>query len=274
MIQSLLEEDDVTYGKQGPALKERLYGAPRTSNFERSVFRQVVRQFDLDPQPRLRWLVEGDTEEGFISRYAELCHINLAHSGTEVVNLRGLGGLESNRTRTLLKLSQNEEVFSFVSIDHDKIFKNPGILQTYAQQKLLPAGYKVYHPDFEEKNFTLEELAETANRFAEMRGVDCQITSKDIQDEMTEAKLPVGKSIVRLWRRFKFYDGKGIEWGQALADIAFDHDASPDISQDDGKRPAIYIFDLLLRAQSSNYKFTVEKSYVDNEGRVIINDNS
>ena len=38
---------------------------------DRSVFRNVVRQFGLDPQPRFRWVIEGQTEEGFIRRWAE-----------------------------------------------------------------------------------------------------------------------------------------------------------------------------------------------------------
>lgn len=265
----LLEEDDVAYGQQGPAVKQRMYGKRRTTEFDRSVFRHVVRQFDLDPQPRLRWLVEGSTEVGFIEEYAKRLHLNLDNSGIEVINLQGLGSLEGERTRTLLRISRQEEIFAYVSIDHDGLDKNPKILSHYAEQGLLIAGFHIHQPNFEEANFTLEELAMAASNYASSPEFSCHITAEDIQLRMSETGFAAAKAIEGIWQSRTFTEGKGTDWGRCLAEVAFDYEAPAGIPNQDGVRSVVHIFELLQRARSSNYKFTVENTFVDGEGKVV-----
>ena len=271
-IVGLLEEDDVRYGAQGPAVKERLFGNPRTIDFDRSVFRQVVRQYHLDPQPRLRWLLEGATEEAFVRRFAEHHHLDLTRIGIEVIDMHGLGGLEGERVNTLLRISSEEEVFAYVTIDFDKIKKNPRILKKYADDKLLPAGFRIYKPDFEGDNFTLEELAEFANSLAQQQepGGDA-ITAEEIRQEMASSGKPVGDAIVSLSSRLDrmWYLQKGPGWGQVLADFAY---ANPNKGGPTGQeRKIVHSFTLVARAQTSNYRFTVLDSHVDECGNVVLN---
>ena len=261
----LLEEDDVIYGQQGPDVKQRMYGDKKTTNFDRSVFRQVVRQFDLDPQPRLRWLIEGETEQEFIYRLAELSRIDLHQWGVEVVSLHGLGGLDSERTRTLLSLSQGEEVFAAMAIDHDGIKKNPGILQTYAKQRLLPAGFKVFTPDFERANFAIEEMAAVANLIGTEKGLSESITAKMVSRKMQANGITARKVVFSLLNNCL----NARDWGIALADQAFNHCAPSEVRNTGAEREIISMFKAQLRARTSNYKFTVEGSCVDDEGKVV-----
>lgn len=43
--QELLEENDAKYGPRGPLVKTRLYGVPRTADFNRTAFRRIAREF-------------------------------------------------------------------------------------------------------------------------------------------------------------------------------------------------------------------------------------
>ena len=70
--------------EEGRQLNAFSVGEPRTADYNRSVLRRLLRQYQLDPQPRLTWFVEGDTEEAFIKHYAALRHIDLGIAGIEV----------------------------------------------------------------------------------------------------------------------------------------------------------------------------------------------
>lgn len=259
------EEDDVGYGQQGPTVKQRVYGSPRTTDFNRSVFRQVVRQFDLDPQPRLRWLVEGDTECWSILRLAARSGIDLRQWGVEVVSLQGLGGIESDRTRTLLTISQEEEVFVSIMIDYDGIQKNPGILRHYSQQGLVPAGFRVFNPNFEEASFSLQELVDIGNKLSTLNELDKCLGYGDVAKRMKTRRESARRAIFGLLgNRISAKD-----WGEALANHAFERDAALQSSKDGDDRDVVTLFQMNLRARSSNYKFTVEESYVDESGRVL-----
>lgn len=270
----LLEEDDAINGAQGPVFKQSLYGSPRTTDFNRSVFRNVVRQFQLDPQPRLRWLVEGSTEKAYLERYAELQHVDLDRAGIELIDMHGLGGLEGDRVRTFLRISSEEEVFAFVSIDLDNIQSNPGILQTYAKDKLLPSGFKTFDPDFEEDNFTFQELAVIANDLALQHGLTGNpITEKEIRYEKEISGKAVANVIEKLSRlpERTWNLEKGHDWGEALANFAYFNPNK--VGAPESEREIVRIFTLLLRAQTSNYRFTLSGSHVDEDGNVVPNGN-
>lgn len=264
----LLEEDDVRHGPASQDVKERFFGSRRTVDFDRSVFRRIARSFDLDPQARTTWLFEGSTEGGFIHRVAERLHIDLVRAGIEVVNLNGLGGLHSDRVLVMLERFQREEIFPFVTIDLDKDPTGPNLLRHYASQDLLPAGYRVWDPDFEQANFTLDELAGTATALAREDGVEVNVTGQAIGEEMEAHNLPAGRAVKRILRRDHYYQGKSARWGAALADCAFEHSLPSSIGEN-GKRPMLKYFEALLRGQTSNYQTTVSTTKVDPNGELI-----
>ncbi|MDA1283142.1 MAG: hypothetical protein O2921_11100 [Chloroflexi bacterium] len=262
----LPEEDDALHRDQGPVVKERLYGRRVTTDFDRTVFRQVVRQYHLDPQPRFRWLVEGDTEIGYIKRTAETHAVDLEQAGVELINLHGLGGIDSDRTRTLLEMSRLEEVFAYISLDHDGIKKNPGILVHYAKQGLLPAGFQVFEPDFESENFTVAEIADAANHQAELEGSnDVKFTTEEIQKRQQAKGIPIGKAIETLASSKRLKVAKGEAWGAALADIA----GKDAVELRDSHRPISQAFARTLQANDSSYLATVTRTRVTETGELV-----
>lgn len=265
----LLEEDDVRYGPQSPAAKARLYGAPRTADFDRTVFRRIAREFDVDPQARTTWFLEGATERGFVERLAAREHIDLVLNGIEIMDLEGVGGLASNRFRALLERFRREEVFAYVSIDREHGGKHLGLLRKYAADGLLPAGFTIWEPDFESANYTLAELAGVANTVAAENGVAVTITAQDIQLAMRRDRRPAGEAIKQLWRAGKFYGGKGEAWGAALADWAIDHPCPVELADKHGDRPNAALISLLLTGQRSHYQLTADEFMADSLGRLV-----
>jgi hypothetical protein len=266
---TLLEEDDVIHGPQGPVVKHRLYGARRTADFDRSVFRQILRSFDLDAQARMLWFVEGDTEEGFVRRFAERTHLDLLRAGIDLMNLNGLGGLASDRFRALLERLQREEVFPYVTVDREQQNDHLRLLQHYARQGLLPAGFRVWDPDFESGNFSVAELLAVANRVAEAAGVEGSLTEQGVLNEMAIRQWPIGRAIQQQWGRISVPGGKGRAWGAALADWVDEHALRTGLDDESKLRPIESVVRLLLRAQWSDYRFTVEDSEVDSMGQVV-----
>lgn len=267
--QQLPEEDDVIYGPQSSQFKARFYGADRTADFDRMVFRRIVRSFDLDPQPRMVWFVEGPTEEAFIKRLACLWHTDLNRGGVEILNLRGVGGLASDRLSELLELFRRHEVFPFISIDEDGGGEHLRLLRNYAARGLLPAGFKVWQPAFEEANFSIPELAAVAKKVATEGGVACAVSAQDIESEMATSEIPAGKAIERLWQRAKFYGRKGANWGRSLAKCTMVSLPDRERSISDELRPIEGLVLYLLRAQHSSYQATVSGYEVSACGKLI-----
>jgi len=265
----LLEEDDVIYGPQGPDVKRRFYGSPRTADFNRTIFRRIVRDFDLDPQARTTWFIEGDTEEAYIKRIADRLHIDLDRAGVEVMNLNGLGGLASDRLMELLERFQREEVFPFVSIDSDARQEHLRCLRNYASKGLLPIGFKVWNPNFEASNFTYDELANVANQMAKDAGFAADIIPAEIELEMTRSSQPIGKTIEKLWNKRLFFGNKGTAWGKALADWASNNPCPASYADSEGNRPINALLFRLLRGQLSSYWETVKHEAVDNNGNLV-----
>jgi hypothetical protein len=268
----LLEEDDARHGPGGPAAKERLYGAPRTADFDRAVFRRIARRFDLDPQARTTWFVEGYTEVGFIERLSQHLHLDLPQSGVEVMNTRGLGSLAKDHLRGLLERYRREETFVFISADQDDGGNHLRQLRIYGAEGLASAGFRVWRRDFEEENFTLEDLALAANFYAKRDGIDTEITAEDIRavvESGGERRVPVGDALERLWRRAYFYGGKGIRWGEALADWLFESGALTSEGGYQSERPIVETMRRVLRGQWSDYQATAQLCTIDADGHVV-----
>jgi len=265
----LLEEDDVGYGPQGPAVKQRLYGSPRTADFNRTTFRRIVRSFDLDPTARTTWFVEGETEEAYINAMAKNMHIDLEKAGLDIMNVHGLGGLAGRNLRSLLERFQSEEIFSFVSVDRDRCAKHLHDLQNYAQKGLLPIGYEIWEPDFEMINFTLEELAEIANNMARHDGIISAISAVELKRDMDKTQEPIGKVIKRLLGRHKYYGMKGLKWGTALSDWVISHACPVDIADDKGNRRIDSKLLWMLQGQQSEYWGTAVHFKVDGKGKLV-----
>lgn len=267
--QRFLEEDDVRHGPHGQVVKQGLYGSKRTTDFNRRIFRRIAREFGVDPQARTTWFVEGDTEEAFIQRMAQHFHVDLLTAGLDIENLNGIGGLKSDRLQGFLARLQREEVFAFVSVDRDDRREPLRWLRQYAARDLLPAGFRVWEPDFEGANFSLDELAQVASGVAVQASIPLSLRAEDIRREMDERKLPAGKAIERLWSAAHFPGGKGPMWGQALANWAVQQPSPPSIADGAGDRPVVALLLHFLRNQHSDYPATLEMFEVTSSGALV-----
>jgi len=265
----LPEEDDFQSGSEYPQMKRAIYGAARTADYDRAILRRIARDFDIDPQPRVTWFVEGETEEACIRRIAARRKLDLGQIGIDLLNLKGLGGLASDRLRSSLQTFQHEEIFPYVSVDHDRVARSRRDLQWHASQRLLPIGYTVWEPDFEAANFSLEELAQIATKMATDGGFPTSISPDDLRAEIDTAGVPVGKAIEKIWNRMKFYGNKGEQWGQYLAEWIVTSPCLDPLAMEHGKRPIDALFTRLLRIQMVDYSLTVAEYRVDENGECV-----
>lgn len=247
-VTDLPDEDLVRLGSQVPDFKARFFGSRTTTDGNRSVFRNVVRQYDLDPQPRVRWFVEGETEIGFIERWAALRHVSLDRAGIELINLKGVGKLESSIVRAFLTLSQQEEIFVAMTVDGDgQTTERRRVLEKMSDSGLLPGGYTIFDPDFETHNFTLEMLSAASALLADADPVPSSALVT------TPGSKNAGHDIVRkaYWERYAVEIPKGRVWGRALADTLIgtpQADAAPIDEQ----------FTRLIRGSRTNYRFSTK----------------
>lgn len=268
----LLEEDDARHGPGGPAAKERLYGAPRTADFDRAVFRRIARRFELDPQARTTWFVEGYTEVGFIERLSKHLHLDLPQSGVEIMNIKGLGALAKDHLRGLLERYRREETFVFISADQDDGGDHLRILRIYGREGLASAGFRVWRRDFEEENFSIDELASAASFYANRGGINAQITADEIRCVMNSGngrRIPVGDALERLWKRAFFYGGKGLGWGEALADWVFESGELSSVRSREKQRPVVETIKRVIQGQWSDYQATAQLCIIDDDGNVV-----
>lgn len=262
----LFEEDDYQSGPRRQYAKKRKYGTHRAGDVTREGLWRIVRSFGLDPQIKATWFLEGDTEIAFFRRVAEAHGVDLDGAGLILYNLGGNRGLNDKNValRHLLKQCRENGTFTLAAIDHDQQGGTSHLddVQRMANQGLLTAGYKIWDPDFEEANFSLEELAAAATQFAQRYNPDISITAADIASRMQEKDAPAGKAIEGILSSQRIFDGKGQQWGQCLADVAL---TNP------GNRPVFDVFRMLVRAQLADFDGTVEHFTIDNTGGLIEN---
>ncbi len=264
----LLEEHDMS--KIGDpseirAFNQRFYTSARIADADRTVLRRIIREFDLDPQPRMTWFVEGDTEDAFLKHYAAAMHADLAKIGVEVMNVEGVGGLDSRRLRLLLDRFKREECFTFASVDADKRNDHIRQLRVFGRDEVLSLGWHLFEPDFEGANFTIEELVAVAKGMAAADGYELDLSVDRVRDRMDQTKEAVGKALENLASL-----AKGTAWGEALSQWAIEHEECPEELRDaQGNRPIKTLLLQARRAQTSSYYATVRDLKVDQNGKRV-----
>ena len=165
--------------------------------------RPLVRQHGLDPGLRVLWLVEGDTEEGFIRQYALRLGIDL----DSYVDLRNAGGDGAFKKQLAVldgefKSARREQQFVTVTFDESESVRNR--LIALLHQELINIRFTISNPDFEIQNFTVRQLVEVS--FDWSRDEKHQVLS-----DPTRFSLDVEKRI----------HNKALGFEKAFNDIAF-----------------------------------------------------
>ncbi len=259
----LPEEDDQRFGRfEERGLKERLYGSPRLLDGDPRVTTEYLRFQRLDYRPRVRWYVEGDTEDGAISS------VLTSHGASfvQVVNLRGQvveKGVLSFRDS--LRTDIEHQIFSFVTIDADDE-DNTRVLRTAASQDELFGRFFLSEPDFEIGNFAINELEEILLEAATENGA-----KTEDRPLLSLASPRSGKEVLEQARKLlPEYLGrikKDREWGQRLMSYAW---KSPQRCDTETKRPVVEAVEEAVRTKLYPYEISRRGHRVNPEnGRLV-----
>lgn len=211
----------------------RRYGGE--TQFGNPVFmRPLVREYGLDPSPRVLWLVEGRTEKGFITKYVDRTGEDMLRFVTIEV-LHGDGSVKKVPAwlKGRLISARNDQCFVTVTLDDsDKIRKN---IDDFKVQGLINIPYVLNGPDFENETFRDENDGLPIDHLLNAMLYGLDIPPSDIGQIKEESKGGYNKSkggINRLIKAFNdaikrhkdpaFQISKGEEWGKKMADYLSD----------------------------------------------------
>ena len=205
---------------------ERIYGSqPKFGNPE--FLRAVVRGFGLDPAFRVRWLVEGQSEEGFILRYTERLRANIR----EFVTIRNFRGESTFKDKIPavdadLRAAREEECFVTLTFDDDSDGTRRRVEGLLAKG-LVNLRFVLNKPDFELGNFTVDQLVAVAAAWASDLSKPINMDQETLVRDVS-ARIDLGikfeKALndVLYSNNEQFKLNKGPKWGERLADLLFD----------------------------------------------------
>ena len=183
----------------------------------------MVRHCGLDPAFRVRWLVEGETEEGFIIEYLK----SLGAVADEFVTIQRFGGdgaftKESPAIDAQLRDARKEQCF--VTLTFDKSDKARDRVKRLIKVGLVNFPYILNYPDFERANFTVDQLVTIARSWAAELNYDTALWPEDLTEKVEQRLREKGgqdfkkalDAVLRCHSTFKL--SKGHEWGARLAD--------------------------------------------------------
>lgn len=200
---------------------ENRYGSqPRFGDPE--FLRAVVRQHGLDPAFRVVWLVEGQTEEGFIREYASRCGWGL-ESFVSIQNFGGDGAIQKKLSAVNASLQSAKESQCFVTVTFDWSTRARNRIEDLVNQGLISLPFVLHAPEIERGLFTIDELVEVAVTWADDLQKTIGMSPKDLALKVESRVRFKGEtfhkainSILRMAGN-DFELGKGIEWGSRLA---------------------------------------------------------
>ncbi len=186
--------------------------------------RPVVRHYGLDPAFRVLWLVEGATEEGFILEYAKA----IGSSALEFVTIRNFGGegaLGKQRPDldAALNTAREEQCFVTLTFDSD----SPQVrtrAEKLEQDGLVNLPCVLNDPDFELKNFKVEQLVAVAVAWASDLSqpvtLDQDTLVQEIKERISDKQVGFQKAFNDVLHKHaeQFKLSKGAKWGERLAD--------------------------------------------------------
>lgn len=266
--EQLYEEDDYNMREGHQRFKEEWFGCKRVFDGRRDVLRRINRYYGIDHAERIALLLEGPTEFAFYERLAELWGVDLDSRGIALYQLGGKDAIGKDRMLSqYLHVLARHEVFAFAALDDDGGGDHLRSLTRLASEGLLSAGFKIWTPDFESHNFSLEELAQAATSISQQHGMEVEFRADELQELMARSSLPAGKALERLASQKRAYTLKGAAWGRALADVVIANESAvPEgIRDENGDRPAIAVLQLIIRAESADYQLSLEHTKTQQE---------
>ena len=219
--QSVTKEWDPT-GHPDTVWVKRVYGdQPKFGSPQ--FLRAVVRSYGLDPAYRVRWLVEGETEQGFILRYTEGLGANIGEFVT-IRNFRGDGAFQKQIAAIDADLEAAKEEQCFVTLTFDESGGARKRLERLIESRLVNFRFVLNKPDFELENFTVDQLVEVAATWASDMQCPIGLCTDTLVGEVTSRISEKAEGFEKAFNSVLLLHGepfklsKGIEWGQRLGD--------------------------------------------------------
>lgn len=207
-----LAHEDEAFGYWYPNMREWAYGSEYPLENVPEMVRRILPHWGIAGSPRVRFYVEGETEEGALEAGLE----SSLGFGAEVVNLRAQGW--GTWLRQELENDVAAKRLSLFMLDNDRSDAIRA-LKAHARDGLIVGMVFVNDPDFEIACFTKEELVKATGYYETEAGMsdleplkvedfDGIITAKEFEERY--CKLRIAPSL------------KGKAWGAALMKVAFD----------------------------------------------------
>lgn len=190
--------DDLLDGRHGE-WKKRVYGA-EVDFANRDVLRKIVYEYGLDYDYRMLLFVEGDTEFHAIPIIADAMGISFARLGIRLEKLGGYSEIAPKRIEKLLQYAKRNEIIAYIIIDNHPYSKE--YVEELIIRKDLPVErnrVRIWDTDFEEDNFSIDELIEATRRVATKDEVSINLTTELVEEKREHApKTGIGDILLQI----------------------------------------------------------------------------
>lgn len=226
LYEDRLVHEDEAFGMWHEGARKWVYGSEYPLENIPDMVRRILPRWGVTSSPRVRFYVEGETEEGALETGLE----GFLGFGVEVVNLRAQGWgtwlrqeLENDvaAKRLSLLMLDDDQVAGLSETETRKRQDAIRALKAHARDNLIVGMVFVNSPDIELGCFTIEELLKATTYYEEAAGItylEPLVASefKDVQSgrafEERYCELRMAPSL------------KGKAWGAALMRVAFESD--------------------------------------------------
>ena len=213
--------DDLIDGRHGE-WKKRVYGA-EVDFANRDVLRKIVYTYGLDYDYKMLLFVEGDTEFHAIPIIANAMGISFARLGIRLEKLGGYSEITIRRIEKLLQYANREKMMVHIIIDnHENSRKYVDQLIVRKDLPVEEDRVRIWNVDFEEDNFSIDELIKATTQVAAKNDVSVKLTTEMIKQKRKYLpKTGIGNILVVLCEEQSFNLSKadlGEELGSLIAE--------------------------------------------------------
>lgn len=206
-----LVHEDEAFGTWLPGARKWAYGSEYPLEHMREMVRRILPHWGITTGIRVRFYVEGDTEQGALEVGLE----GLLGFGVEIVNVRAQGW--TTWLKQELENDLQAKRFSLLMLDADQ--DDPlRALRKRAEEGLIVGMVFINDPDIERGCFSPQQLCEAAAIYE----VSIGMTNFDPLDHTKFADVKAGKEFEQRYCKERMTQHlKGREWGAALMQVAF-----------------------------------------------------
>lgn len=226
LYEDRLVHEDEAFGWWHEGARKWVYGSEYPLENIPEMVRRILPHWGITSSPRVRFYVEGETEEGALETGLE----GFLGFGVEVVNLRAQGW------GTWLKQELENDVaakrLSLLMLDDDQVAglsetearrRQDAIraLKAHAREELIVGMVFINSPDLEVGCFTIEELLKATTYYEEAAG----FTDLEPLDATAFQDIQTGRAFEERYCKLRMASSlKGKAWGAALMRVAFESD--------------------------------------------------